>query len=174
MIVHIAENESVVTAYGEYKGTGAWLRYVLHVREVLLPVELFYGVAVVPVPGDDKPSAILFYACGKAALTVQTAEAPETVGGGAVHLYRKELPYAQGLLMATAYHYLSRAKRQAEALVVRVDGRHEVPLAVAKVFGGGSGYEAMSMAAYHRRFTVCHKHHVTSTRNIQIGLSHDL
>ena len=97
----------VVTAYGEYKGTGAWLRYVLHVREVLLPVELFYGVAVVPVPGDDNPSAILFYACGKAALTVQTAEAPETVGGGAVHLYRKELPYAQGLLMATAYHHLS-------------------------------------------------------------------
>ena len=70
VIVHIAEDEGVVIGNREDKGTSPRLRHILHMREVLLPVELLYAVAVVPVARDDDPSAVLFYARGEASLAV--------------------------------------------------------------------------------------------------------
>ena len=86
-----------------------------------------------------------------------------------VKLHGEGLTDAQLLLMAACQHDAAVAHGHAEALVVGIDGRHKVPLAVAVVFSRGGGHEAAGMSPDNCQLAVHHEHSVACTGNIQVG-----
>ena len=78
------------------------------------------------------------------------------------------MAYSQWFCMTTANEYLTRMEWNAKTLVVRIGCLYEMPLAIAKKFGGGCRHKTGGVAANHRRFSVDDEHGVTHTGDIQI------